>query len=205
MASLTVAQQDVMAVHMHYARRGKSLASAALAGAKSFVSWVHYPADDAKDAQHRSRFYYHAHDAQDMMRGEHGHFHVFVDLSNRMDGQDLLHVIGISLNGMGEPIRLFSTNQWVTGETYRPTSEMAPWVRNFCIHAKGRLTPLGRWLTALIALYEQEVVQLLYERDHVLQTHAQGLTKALNDRSLHFTSQLMLTDYWKRLEKEYLV
>ena len=205
MASLSVAQQDLLAVHMHYAQRGLSLASAALAGSPSYLSWVHYPAGDVKDALHRSRFYYHAHEVQDMTANEHGHFQVFVDPQNRMDGQGLLHVVGVSLNDMGEPIRLFTTNQWVTGEAYQPADQMRDWVDKFCIQTKGRLAPLGRWLTALVALYKKEIVQLLHERDRVLQAHPQGLTQALTDRSLHFTSQHKLADYWKRLEKECLI
>jgi hypothetical protein len=205
MTSLTEAQENLLAVHMHYAQRGQNLAGAALMGAKSFVSWVHYPLSDVKDIQHRSRFYYHAHDAQDMVTGEHGHFHVFVDPQNRLDGQGLLHVVGISLNGFGEPIRLFTTNQWVTGEAFQPANQMSEWVDKFCIQTKGRLAPLGRWLTALVALYKQEIVQLLKERDRVLQAHPQGLTQALADRSLHFTSQHKLADYWKRLERVCLV
>lgn len=202
MASLAQAQQDLLAVHMHYAQRGQSLASAALAGARSYVSWVHYPVGDVKDVTHRTRFYYHAHDPQDMMADEHGHFHVFVDPLNRLDGQDLLHVVGVSLNAQGMPTRLFTTNQWVTGEAYQPASKMTPWIKKFCSQPKGRLAPLGKWLTALVTLYQTEVVQLLHERDRVLQAHKQGLTQALADRSLHFTSQLKLADYWKRLEKE---
>ena len=205
MASLAVAQQDLLAVHMHYAQRGQSLATAALAGSHTYVSWDHYPFGDVKDAQHHSRFYYHSHDAKDMMVGEHGHFHIFVDPLNRLDGQGLLHVVGISINDKGEPIRLFTTNQWVTGEVYHPADEMHDWVDSFCIQTKGRLAPLGRWVTALVNLYKKEIVQLLHERDCVLQAHPKGLMQALSDRSLHFTSQRKLIDYWKRLEKECLV
>ena len=205
MASLTVAQQDLLSVHMHYAQRGQSLATAALAGAKDYVSWQHYPHADVKDAEHRSRFYYHAHDAHEMQAEEHGHFHLFVDPANRMDGQDLIHLVGVSLNAKGEPLRLFTTNQWVTGEAYQSAAKLTAWVNNFSVQAKGRLAPLGKWLTALVKLYRQEVMQLLHERDHVLQKHQQGLQLALADRSLHFTSQYKLADYWQRLEKECLV
>ena len=98
------AAADVLAVQWHYARRGRSLAGAALAGSRRFVEWAHYPRADHVDAASGARFYYHAHPAGERAAGEHGHFHLFVPAPGA-----LAHLVGLSLDAAGLPTRLFTT------------------------------------------------------------------------------------------------
>lgn len=144
--------------------RGKSsgLAQAALLGANAFREWQHYPRRDARDDLHGVEFYYHAHAADERIRDEHGHFHVF----SRPDPEgEFIHLVGISLNAHGFPIRLFLTNQWVTGETWATAASARRAVDRFCFRGVGPLAPLGDWITAMIRLYRAEIHRLHETRE----------------------------------------
>jgi hypothetical protein len=183
MDRLAQAADEVIAVQWHYASRGRSLATAALAGAQRFVEWSHYPREDHVDAASGARFYYHAHPAGERAEGEHGHFHLFVPAPGQPGA--ISHLVGISLDGRGLPLRLFTTNQWVTGEAFSDAQAMAALVPGFSLRANGPLAPVARWLTAMVALYEREIIELLRERDRRLAAGG----AALQDRSLHITSE----------------
>lgn len=195
----------MLAVHAHYAQRGQTLAWAALAGAGQFVRWSHYPHDDVDDAIHGTRFFYHAHEPSEMLDQEHGHFHVFTRWGSNKPFR-YAHLVGVSLDDRGTPLRLFTTNQWVTGEDWVPADQMTAAVQRFCVQTSGRLAPVSRWLTALVQFYAQTIVNLLQARDATLQAHAarhqQDWAQAQQDRSLHIASEIRLPDHWKFLQEE---
>ena len=199
------AVQDMLTVHAHYAQRGQSLATAALAGAKKFVRWTHYPRDDVNDVAHGARFFYHAHDAQDMREAEHGHFHLFVRMPGRANTR-YSHLIGVSLDSMGSPLRLFTTNQWVTGEDWTPAAQLVRQLDAFRVQTTGRLAPVARWLSGLVHFYASSIEQLLHQRDARLQAHAvrtqQPLQAAREDRALHVLSEKSLPHHWQALQQE---
>ena len=195
----------MLAVHAHYAQRQQSLAWAALAGAKQCVRWAHYPRHDVDDLKNGARFFYHAHEPHDMLEGEHGHFHVFTRWGAR-ESQRYAHVVGISIDDRGSPLRLFSTNQWVTGEDWTDARQMTPHLQKFMVQAAGRLAPVARWITAMVRFYATSIHALLHERDATIQAHArrhhQDLNQTLADRSLHIVSELRLPHHWKFLQEE---
>lgn len=195
------AAQQMLQVHAYYAERGISLATAALAGASEFVRWQHYPKNDATDAVNHTRFFYHAHDQDDTSVHEHGHFHVFAKTRNATT-QEYAHVVGISLNAMGEPTRLFTTNQWVTGEAMLTAHLLEQQLHHFALKVHGRLAPLAKWLTAMLMFYQETVVNLLHQRDVKLARHRLGFEAALDDRKIHIVSQKKLTRHWDHLKKE---
>lgn len=184
------AARSILAVHAAYAERGTNLAQAALAGAREFVEWHHYPRKDVVDAQNRSEFYYHAHAARERAPGEHGHFHVFV----RRGANDFMHLAGISLDDRGRATRLFTTNRWVTGERWRPAEALEPYLRKFSLRsAGGRLAPVARWVEGMIRFYDGRILDLVHERDRLLTSAA-----SLDDRSMHIVTQAAidpLTDF----------
>jgi hypothetical protein len=201
------AVQDLLHAHAWYAQRGQSLASAALAGARSFVRWLHYPRNDVDDAAHGSRFFYHAHEPHEMLAHEHGHFHVFARLTDRAVNparSGYAHLVGISMDPQGAPLRLFTTNQWVTGEDWFDAVDLASAVQRFRVETPGRLAPVARWLTAMVQCYASDMVRLLVQRDAQLQAFAQrtqqDLHTARNDRSLHILSEQALPDHWNHLK-----
>lgn len=195
------AAQQMLQVHAFYAERGIGLATAALAGARDFVRWQHYPKSDATDAVNHTRFFYHAHDQDDSSVHEHGHFHVFAKTPN-VTAQAYAHVVGISLNALGEPTRLFTTNQWVTGESMLSAYQLEQRLHGFAVQVDGRLAPLAKWLTAMLMFYQETVVNLLHQRDVKLAQHRLGFEAALNDRKIHIVSQKKLPHHWDHLKKE---
>lgn len=180
------AARAVFAVQAAMAARGSHLASAALAGAREFVEWEHYPHDDCIDRTHGTEFYYHAHDAARRAAAEHGHFHVFA----RHDDGHFWHLAGISLDNRGRATRLFTTNRWVTAEAWAPATEMLPRLDAFALESRGRLAPVARWIQAMMRLYRPLIAELMAERDAWLAGFPSAQREAaLDDRSVHIVSQ----------------
>ena len=155
-----LAAQELASIQMRYAESGRTLSEAALCGAREFVEWQHYPTNDLVDEVSGYEFYYHAHSADEMPNGEHGHFHVI-----RRDVNAFHHLIGIALNQQGLPTRLFTTNQWVTGEVMADSKTVIKSIQGFEIVTKGRMALVAKWIGALIQLFTTEIEGLIYERD----------------------------------------
>lgn len=182
-----------------YVERGTNLSVAALAGCKSFVEWRHYPSNDAVDARHGTEFYYHAHAKNERLANEHGHFHVFV---RSQAGRRFHHLIGISMDPLGTPMRLFLTNQWVTGESWTDSKKVLPLLARFQCSVRGRMAPVSRWITAMVHLYDQDITDLHHKRDQWHADHCwQGdRQRHLLDRRCHIVAQKKI-DLFKRLSK----
>ena len=159
-SNLWLAAQELANIQMRYAESGRTLNEAALCGAKDFIEWQHYPINDLVDEVSGYEFYYHAHSADEMPHGEHGHFHVI-----RRDTDGFHHLIGIALNQRGLPIRLFTTTQWVTGEEMADSAMVIKSIRGFEMVKKGRMALVSRWVSALIKLFSAEIERLILERD----------------------------------------
>lgn len=190
---LEQASHDLMYVQAGYAKRGIPLCLAALCGSKDFVSWKHYPENDYTDHASGYEFYYHAHDQQDMPEAEHGHFHVFK--RSLKHPEQFIHLIGIALNAKGLPVRLFTTNQWVTGEAMAQAKKVISALKGFKVSPKGRLAPIGKWLTALVTLYVEEMESLIQQRDQwIAKQLATGKSKAqlLDNQKHHVLSSCQI-------------
>lgn len=74
------------------------------------------------------------------------------------------HLIGLSLGADGRPQALFTTNRWVTGETWYRSEDMARMLDRF-VFATATATLLDRWLTAALAVLEPLVLDLMQTRD----------------------------------------
>ncbi|MBU3724478.1 MAG: hypothetical protein FGM18_03080 [Burkholderiaceae bacterium] len=196
----TARHADAVAqVMARYAQAGSSLCVGALSGAAQFVEWRHYPKMDAIDPKNRTEFYYHAHSVSERLPDEHGHFHVF---SRSRRGQHFHHLLGLSLNSVGMPTRLFLTNQWVTGERWISAIQAARLLVGFECRIQGRLAPIARWLTGMVHLYQKEIQDLHHARDRWLasQSKAEGIGRTLADRSHHVVVQQRI-DVLQRLSK----
>jgi len=170
-----------MGVMQRLAHQRSNLSIAALCGARQFIQWQHYPARDAVDATHHSEFYYHAHNGAQHSHDEHGHFHVFTRPGGR---QRFHHLIGVSMTPKGLPTRLFLTNQWVTGEHWAAPQQLEPLLHEFHCQLRGRLSPVSRWISAMVHLYRSEI-QALHQRRfrwHQQRQRATGCGSHLTDR-----------------------
>lgn len=174
-------------IQTRYARKGLTISEVALCGAREFVEWNHYPANDLVDKVSGYEFYYHAHSADEMLDGEHGHFHLF-----KRNGQEFHHLIGIALNMQGLPVRLFTTNEWVTGEKFISAETVIKELRHFDMATKGRMGPIARWISACTKLFFVEMQTLIVDRDrkiNQLEIELGDLKTALDSKKHHVLTE----------------
>lgn len=123
-----------------------------------FYESDHYPKGDVKDLESGSQYYYHAH-----RKGEHGHFHTFVS----QDGS-YSHLVAIGMNNRGEPTKLFTTGQRITGERWREAKELIPLLGLFKITHSHPSYPANQWISHAIKFYRPQIEDLLRKRDLVM-------------------------------------
>lgn len=178
-----------------------------LKGQGEFYEWDHYPKGDVYDSETHSQYYYHAHPA-DLRAGEHGHFHTFLrpagmpfgiqpaplpDYSPpKNDTDSLCHLIGIAMDSTGYPIRLFTTNRWLTGEIWYTADDVIAMLDRFDMDLAYPSWPVNIWISSILRLFRPEVVGLLRRRDRGIadwQAKHPG-TNAYEDRRLEIVSAI---------------
>ena len=204
--SIRNAAEEVLAIQMHYAQKGISMAQVALAGSDDFVEFRHYPKNDLVDLDSGYEMYYHAHamgkEKQSKQDGslECGHFHLFK--RDEDAPEKFTHLVAIALDQQGLPIKLFTTNGWVTGELMKDAKKLKLLLADFEIDAKGRMAPLARWVSGLVHIFQAEMLELLKVRDLKLQALVakdKNRSKVLADQSHHVLSEVRV-DLFKKLE-----
>ncbi len=173
-------------------------------GDAPIYAWAHYPADDFRDPESGAMFYYHAHDPEDWLHDEHGHFHLFV---RPTANGDFTHVAALSMTAGGIPQALFATNGWVTDEKMLPADEVLQLLESRWEINRARPSWLVvQWLNAMLELVSPYISSLLHRRDQVLQRAADGKTdtKLLDDRNTHILSELAFnfTELLESVQKE---
>ncbi|MEM7739430.1 MAG: hypothetical protein AAF225_01355 [Pseudomonadota bacterium] len=187
-----------------------NLVAEVLETSEGFTVWKHLPEGDVYDRESHSQYYYHAHPkdeaAPSIHDDEHGHFHLFLrgpgmgDAEPDRSIQDVpddpadiaAHLIGIGMDAMGKPIRLFTTNRWVTGEVWFPAQEVITFLDRFVIDRSKPSWPLNLWMSAMVRLYRPQIVALLRERDACVAAWRASHpdVDAFEDRTLEVTSAL---------------
>lgn len=172
----------------------------------TFFEWDHYPKGDVYDRISHSQFFYHAHSIGGR-NPEHGHFHTFMrakgmprgikpvnrpDRSQWPSGDDALsHIVGISMDAKGMPIRLFTTNRWVTGEAWYKARDVIKMIAHYSIDHTQPSWPTNRWVSGMVCLFWPQIILLLQARDDSVAAWEKQhpKTDAFEDRSLEVTSQ----------------
>lgn len=184
---------------------GTDLVKEVLQG-REFLQWEHYPEKGVYDPETHSQYYFHAHEPSREEWMDFGHFHTFL----RGPGIDaalvpvdtgtsdlpaeqvapVAHLIGISLNDRGQPVRLFTTNRWVTAETLYTADNVIKMLDQFEVDLAAPSWPLNRWLTAMIVLFRDDIEDLIRTRDVALAQWAEEHpdTNTYEDRELAVTS-----------------
>ncbi|MBI4205114.1 MAG: hypothetical protein HY527_08815 [Betaproteobacteria bacterium] len=192
-------------------RGGINLVSEVLRGQGEFVEYEHYPKDDVYDPDSRAQYYYHAHRGAE---GEHGHFHTFLrqpglvadsraslsppPLSTAEPGDagdDITHLIAISMDAYGWPVGLFATNRWVTGEAWYPAEDVVALLPHFQIDHAYPSWPVNRWIGAMLVLFRPHIEALLRHRDKAISAwaHAHPGKDVFEDRNLEITGYLPIS------------
>ena len=183
LAAMRAATRELFDVLEIFAQEGRHPVRDLLAGSPGpFTRWSHYPSTGVEDTGTGSCWFYHAHDPSETRGNEHGHFHcsmyterlpkgaTALALPRERDAKrgGLVHLAALSIDGNGVPTHLFATNRWVTGEWMYPAEEVVPLIEQFGVAPEQRCELTGRWLAALLRLFQPQIVWLLRERDRVL-------------------------------------
>jgi hypothetical protein len=200
--------------------RSRNIVSEVLAGSPAIVEWQHYPVGEAYDPKNHAQYFYHTHPASGRPVREHGHFHTFLRAEGVPAGtaplllpeiavadvpalppqappikygtrEEVCHLVAISVDSRGEPIRMFTTNRWVTGETWYRADDVIRMLDCFAITGVGPSETLNRWLSAMLRLFRPQIAALLRMRDEtVMAWRRRRRTHVFEDPALEITSSL---------------
>lgn len=125
-----------------------------------------YPKDNLRFDNSALRAYYHSHESPLHTEDEHGHFHLFTGDADKHN-DEWSHLVGLSVDYMGQPLRWFVVNRWVTSGHWLSTDELD----NFYAHLTPAIKDLSlveRWLLNMLGFYRQEIRVLYSQRDQEL-------------------------------------
>ena len=176
---------------------------------REFVEFEHYPENDVYDPETHAQYYFHAHPQTRREWNDYGHFHTFLrpkglvrEIRLALPGtvpttevnDPACHLVAISMNPQGRPVRLFTTNCWVTAETGCAAPLLIGMLDQFVVDLAKPSWPLNRWISAMIRLYREEIVKLIHERDATIAewqiTHPER--DVFEDRALEVTSAMTI-------------
>jgi hypothetical protein len=202
------------------AARDANLLSEVTAGTAALSEWRHYPEGEAYDPKSHSQYFFHAHPATGRPAAEQGHFHTFLRAEGMPIGiaplllpelavadvpalppqapplkrgsrDEVSHLIAIAIDLRGEPIRLFTTNRWVTGEAWYRADDVIRMLDRFAIAAEEPSAVLNRWIGAMMGLFRPQIAALLRARDDtVMAWRRRRRTHVFEDPRLEVTSSL---------------
>jgi hypothetical protein len=202
---MAAAGAEALEVYRLLRKSGDNVVGEVLRGQGEFYEWDHFPKGDVYDPETHSQYYYHAHPAE-LRGGEHGHFHTFLRPKGMPpaiepapladyappegDNDALSHLIGISTDQHGYPIRLFSTNRWVTGEVWYAADDVIAMLDRFHMDLASPSLPVNIWITALLRLFRPDIEELVRARDRKVAARQQRNpdTNVYEDRDLEITS-----------------
>ncbi len=186
-------------------KSGSNLVAEALGG-REFVEYDHYPPDDVYDPETHAQYYFHAHPQTRGEWNDYGHFHTFLRprgmppgvrpiaaneaISGGGENDALCHLIAISMNREGRPVRLFTTNRWVTAEAWYAGDDVIAMLDRFVVDLSRPSWPLNRWLSAMFFLFQQDIKDLVMQRDEAVETWRRTYPDrdVFEDRELEVTS-----------------
>jgi len=201
------------------AARNRNIVSEALAD-KPVTEWRDYPDGEVYDSQSHAQYFYHSHPVSGRPVREHGHFHTFLRAEGMPVGaaplvlpeiavahvpalapqapprkhgkrEEVSHLVAIAVDRRGEPIRLFTTNRWVTGETWYRADDVIRMLDRFVITEAQPSETLNRWVVAILRLFRPQIAALLRMRDEtVMAWRRRRRTHVFEDLGLEITSSL---------------
>ncbi len=186
----------------------------------TICAWRHYPDGEVFDPASHAQYFFHAHAPDRRPPSERGHFHTFLRAEGmpgsvvplllpelavanvaavppqaaplkRGERDEVSHLIAIAVDVRGEPIRLFTTNRWVTGETWYRAEDVTQMLDRFVIAEREPSVVLNRWIGAMIQLFRPQIAALLQARDEtVMAWRRRRRTHVFEDPRLEITSSL---------------
>ncbi len=210
LAAMAEAGREVIDCYRVLAKSGDTVVGELLRGEGDFYEWTHYPKGDVYDFESHAQYYYHAHPKAERP-GEHGHFHTFlrpkgmpkgirpapvVGYAPQADANDALsHLVAISMSHGGQAVQLFTTNRWVTGETWYAARDVIAMLDSFVVDLARPSWPVNRWITAMLRLFRPQIEALLIERDRVVAAWQRRYPKddVFEDRRLEVAAKVEIS------------
>jgi hypothetical protein len=162
--------------------------------AGGFAPWRHYPEDEVYDPRSHAQYFFHAH--ANGGDAEVGHFHTFMRAEGMPPGatplllpetavagartapqaaprkrgarDEVSHLVAVAVDRRGAPVRLFTTNRWVTGETWYRAEDVIAMLDRFAVAPFDPTSIVNRWLSAIVVLFRPQIAALLGERDRAV-------------------------------------
>jgi hypothetical protein len=166
------------------------------------LEFAHYPQDDVIDLVSGAQFYYHAHRKDGL---EHGHVHVFWHANARghrkpaRQGRTVWkhdapsHLLAVGLDARGAPVKLFTTNRWVTEGHWFDAAQTLTLLDRFQPKGVADHAQSCDWLRHFLAFYRPAIAELLVERDaRLARSDGLELEQALRNHRLEVLSQMRL-------------
>jgi len=202
------------------AARDRDILSEVMAREETASEWRHYPEGDVYDPKSHAQYFYHVHPVNGRSVREHGHFHTFLRAEGMPAGtmplilpeiavadvpalppqapplrrgsrEEVSHLVAIAVDSRGEPIRLFTTNRWVTGETWYRAEDVIRMLDRFAITEIEPSETLNRWICAILRLFRPQIAALLRMRDEtVMAWRRRRRIQVFEDPALAITSSL---------------
>jgi len=202
LAEMAAAIRILVACRHDLTVAGRTIADEVAGGAPD--DFTHYPPGDVYDAETHSQYYFHLHRI-----GDYGHFHTFLRAGGMPAGvipddryyglgqserEPVSHLIAIALDRRGEPGELFTTNRWVTAETWYKADDVIAMLPRFRIGHDHPTSTANRWVEAVMTVFRPQIVALLAARDRCIEQHPPTATgnSVLESRSLEVTSRLVV-------------
>ena len=175
---MTAAAETIRDCRRDLAARNTDLVGE-VTGSSTICAWRHYPDGEVFDATSHAQYFFHTHAPDSRAPSERGHFHTFLRADGMPGGvepgllpelavadvaapppqaaplkrgerDEVSHLIAIALDVRGEPVRLFTTNRWVTGETWYRAEDVTQLLDRFAIGEREPFTVLNRWVGAMV-------------------------------------------------------
>jgi hypothetical protein len=107
---------------------------------------------------------------------------------------EVSHLIAIAVDAAGDAVRLFTTNRWVTGETWYRADDVIRMLDRFTLDAAEPVSLVNTWLEAMVRLYQPEIAMLLRKRDEVVMDPRRRRRRVdvFEDPKLEITSSLAI-------------
>jgi hypothetical protein len=217
---MTSAAATIHECRRELAARDATLLDEIMPSGAAVREWQRYPEGEVYDPKGHAQYFFHAHPANVRQAPEHGHFHTFLRAEGMPVGlaplllpelavadvvplapqaaplkrgtrEEVSHLIAIAIDVRGEPIRLFTTNRWVTGETWYRAEDVILMLDRFVIDEAQPSALLNRWIGAIIQLFRPQIAGLLRARDEtVMGWRRRRRTQVFEDPRLEITSGL---------------
>jgi hypothetical protein len=106
----------------------------------------------------------------------------------------LSHLVAIGMDRFGRPVSLFTTNRWVTDETWYRAEDVIRMLDFFEIDLAHPSWPVNCWISAIVPLFRPQIEWLLKRRDEAIGAWAKKKAKGdvYEDRGLNVVSEVAI-------------